>query len=75
MPGHDSDLTSAILAWEAHTQLAVGRLIRRRLAEHPPPGGTRIEGDFQQWADALIDDGCERLQALGLSTEGPADVV
>jgi hypothetical protein len=51
--------------WEARAEYAVGVLIRRYLADHPPPETSGIAFDLQHWAHALALDGRERLRMLG----------
>jgi hypothetical protein len=62
-----------IAAWEAQAEYAVGVLIARYVAENPAPGQSQVALDLQAWADALVRDGRERLEALGESPLRLAD--
>jgi len=58
------DRQSAI-EWDARAELDVGLMIKRYLAENPPPKQSRVADDLERWAEGLEDDGRARLQAAG----------
>jgi hypothetical protein len=55
----------ALARWEARAEHTIGVLIRRYLAQNPPPGPSRVAQDLQAWSVALAADGRARLQELG----------
>lgn len=57
--------STAAAAWDALAQVDVGHTISRRLADDPPPKGSRIAGELAEWGENLQRNGEERLEALG----------
>lgn len=55
----------SLARWEARAEHTIGVLIRRYLAQNPPPAGSRVAQDLQTWSHALASDGRARLQELG----------
>jgi hypothetical protein len=64
-PAGTDEGAEAVALWEARAEYAVGVLIRRYLADHPPPGRSGIAFDLQHWAHALAADGRDRLRLMG----------
>jgi hypothetical protein len=60
-PAEDQSLAR----WEARAEHTIGVLIRRYLAQNPPPEASRVAQDLQTWSHALASDGRARLQELG----------
>jgi uncharacterized protein (DUF1800 family) len=60
-PAEDESLAR----WEARAEHTIGVLIRRFLAQNPPPAPSRVAQDLQTWSHALAVDGRARLQELG----------
>ena len=65
LTGGKEDGAVAVATWEAQAEYAVGVLIRRYVAENPPPERSQVALDLQEWALALAADGQARLAALG----------
>lgn len=55
----------SLARWEARAEHTIGVLIRRFLAQNPPPAPSRVAQDLQTWSHALAADGRARLQELG----------
>jgi hypothetical protein len=55
----------SLASWEARAEHTIGVLIRRFLAQNPPPAPSRVAQDLQTWSHALAVDGRARLQELG----------
>jgi len=55
----------SLARWEARAEHTIGVLIRRYLAQNPPPARSRVAQDLQRWSHALASDGRARLQELG----------
>jgi uncharacterized protein (DUF1800 family) len=55
----------SLARWEARAEHTIGVLIRRFLAQNPPPAPSRVAQDLQTWSHALAVDGRARLQELG----------
>ena len=55
----------SLAGWEARAEHTIGVLIRRYLAQNPPPAPSRVAQDLQTWSHALAADGRARLQELG----------
>lgn len=51
--------------WDARTELALGTLIRRLLADDPPPADSLFAPDLELWAERLLADGRARLEDAG----------
>lgn len=50
--------------WDARAELEVAVLIKRYLADRPPPPGARVADDLRCWAHRLELDGRARLAEL-----------
>lgn len=50
--------------WDARAEVDVGLMIGRYLAERPPPAGSAIAADLEEWGERLSRDGEARLAAL-----------
>lgn len=53
------------IEWDARAEVAIAVMIRRYLAENPPPRSSRVAGDLAAWAENLDLDGQARLAARG----------
>jgi hypothetical protein len=63
--------SSHALGWDAQAEYDIGVMIRRYLAEHPPPAGSRSAGFLENCAEDLIVSGDARLGALGARPLAP----
>lgn len=63
--GGGPDEGESLARWEARAEHTIGVLIRRFLAQNPPPAPSRVAQDLQTWSHALAVDGRARLQELG----------
>lgn len=52
--------------WEAQFEADLAVMLRRYLAEHPPPGPSRFAEDAENWAANLEQLGRDHLAAAGV---------
>ena len=63
--GLDGGCAHAVTSWEAAFEADLAVMLRRYLAETPPPGPSRFARDAEDWATNLERLGQGRLAALG----------
>lgn len=66
MTAHNGGGAHAVRAWEARATYEIGVLMRRYLADHPPPAESSAHDQLDDWGDRLQAAGAARLRELGV---------